>query len=110
MILNLKTYAFFVHMVVGEPLKTIDNKVIDESCLQDAILRDKDIEKVCGKLISELGKLDLDLSDDVMGKNNLTSKFNEMEENILKLMDKKFEVEKELKIIEEQINNDKIVK
>lgn len=110
MILNLKTYAFFVHMVLGEPLRTLDNKEINESSLQDNLTRDKNIEKVCSKLISELGKLDFDLSGDIMGKNNLTSKFNEMEENILKLMDKKFEIEKELKIIEEQINIDKEVK
>ena len=108
-ILNLKTYAFFVHMVLGEPLKTIDNKIVNESALQDTLTRDKNIEKVAGKLIQELGKLDFELSGGIIGK-NLTSKFTEMEENILKLMDKKHEIEKELMTIEDQTKDDKEVK
>lgn len=106
MIFNLKTYAFFVHMVLGEPLRTIDNTIINESSLQDTLTRDKNIENVCGKLINELGRLDFELSGNIIENSNLTAKFNEMEENILKLMDKKHEIEKELKIIEEQFDND----
>jgi hypothetical protein len=107
-IMNLKTYAFFVHMVLGEPLRTIDNKLVNESVLQDTLTRDKNIEKVSEKLINELGKLDFDLSGGIIGK-SLTSKFNEMEENILKLMDKKHEIEKELRSIEDQTKDDKEV-
>jgi hypothetical protein len=103
MILNLKTYAFFVHNVLGEPLRTYDGKVINELSSQETLTRDKNIETICGKLIFEFEKIDLDLSEEIMGKNNLTSKFNELEENILKLMDKKFEIDKELKMIEEKI-------
>lgn len=106
MIFNLKTYAFFVHMVLGEPLRTIDNTVIHESSLQDTLTRDKNIENFCGKLINELGRLDFELSGNIIENSNLTAKFNEMEENILKLMDKKHEIEKELKIIEEQFGDD----
>lgn len=106
MIFNLKTYTFFVHMVLGEPLRTIDNTIIHESSLQDTLTRDKNIENVSGKLIKELGRLDFELSGNIIENSNLTAKFNEMEENILKLMDKKHEIEKELKIIEEQFNQD----
>ncbi len=106
MIFNLKTYAFFVHMVLGEPLRTIDNTIISESSLQDTLTRDKNIENVCGKLIKELGRLDFELSGNLIENSNLTAKFNEMEEHILKLMDKKHEIEKELKIIEEQYQDD----
>jgi len=105
-IFNLKTYAFFVHMVLGEPLRTIDNTIINESSLQDTLTRDKNIENVCGKLIQILGRLDLELSGNIIENSNLTAKFNEMEENILKLMDKKQEIEKELKIIEDLFNDD----
>ena len=106
MIFNLKTYAFFVHMVLGEPLRTTDNIIINESLLQDTLTRDKNIENVCGKLINELGRLDFELSGNITETSNLTAKFNEMEENILKLMDKKHEIEKELKVIEDQFQQD----
>jgi archaellum component FlaC len=106
MIFNLKTYAFFVHMVLNEPLRTIDNTIVNESSLQDTLTRDKNIENFCAKLINELGRLDFELSGNIMENSNLTSKFNEMEENILKLMDKKHEIEKELKVIEEQFEDD----
>lgn len=110
MIMTLKTYAFFVHMVLGEPLKTIDNKIINESALQDTLTRDKNIEKVSGKLIQELGRMDFQSLGGILENCNLTSKFAEMEENILKLMEKKHEIEKELRNIEDQTKDDKEVK
>lgn len=106
MILNLKTYAFFVHMVLGEPLRTFDNTIIHENSLQETLVRDKNIENVCSKLINELGRLDFELSGNLIENSNLFSKFNEMEENIIKLMDKKHNIDKELKLIEDQFDHD----
>ena len=87
-------------------MKTIDNKIIHEASLQDALSKDKDIEKVCEKLITELGKLDNELSEKILENSNLLVKFNETEENVLKLMEKKHHIDKELKEIEELSRNE----
>lgn len=113
MILNLKSYAFFVHSVLGEPIKTTDGKVISENILNDTVTRDKDIEKVCSKIIDELGKMDIDNNLGVINfidTNRLTSKFAEMEENVLKILDKKHNIDRELKVLEEIYANDLKVK
>lgn len=109
MILNLKNYAFFVHFVLGEPIKTKDGDIINENNLNDCLIKNKDIEKMCRIIIEELGKMEsyINFGDaNFFDTSRLTSKFAEMEENVLKIVEKKHEINKELKANEEAFNYD----
>jgi len=109
MILNLKNYAFFVHFVLGEPIKTIDGDVINENNLNESLTKTKDVEKMCRIIIDELGKMGsyINFGDaNFFDTSRLTSKFAEMEENVLKIVEKKHEINRELKANEEAFNHD----
>jgi len=109
MILNLKNYAFFVHFVLGEPIKTIDGDLINENNLNDSITRNKDVEKISKIIIDELGEMETfnNIGDaNFFDTSRLTSKFSEMEENVLKILEKKHQINRELKANEEAFKND----
>lgn len=113
LILNLKNYAFFVHFVLGEPIKTIDGDTLNENTLNDSLTKNKDVEKMCRTIIEELGRMEnyVDFGDaNFFDTSRLTSKFAELEENVLKILQKKHQLNRELKANEEAFNHDLKVK
>ncbi len=109
LILNLKNYAFFVHFVLGEPIKTLDGDFINENSLNDSLTKNKDVEMMCKIIIDELGRMEsyVNIGDaNFFDTSRLTSKFAELEENVLKKLQKKHDLNRELKANEDAFNND----
>ena len=105
MILNHKSYAVFVHNVLGVESDFANNAESDAYMEQ----RDKNVESVCEKLIDDFASAIVTIDDEseetkfkfLEDPTHLKSKFIEMEENVLKLMEKKNAIEKELKHMDE---------
>jgi len=114
MIMNLKNYTFFVHFVLGVDIKTIDGKIINENNLNESLLRNKDIEHMCKIIVDELGRMEsyIEFGDtNFFDTSRLTSKFSEMEENVLKILEKKHQINRELKANEDASKHDlKVIK
>lgn len=98
-----------MHFVLGEPIKTKNGQIIDENKISESLLRNKDIEKVCSTIINQLGEMEScrNFSDSTFFDiSRLTSKFAEMEENVLKILEKKHEINRELKSNDDVFNSD----
>lgn len=108
MILNLKSYALFVHNVLGESFFAklgLDGGASSENIFSDSNTRENSLEKLSEKLIFSFSKTDLSSNYEpefLIDTSLLTGKFVEIEDNILKLMEKKHNIDKELKLMEEQ--------
>ncbi len=99
-----KSLAVFVHSVVGVPFPF--NNRAEAEMRNSEIMRDKDknIERLTNKLIDDFSRIDLnnfypEFLDDTT---QISGKFLELEENVLKLMEKKHNMEKELKLMDEK--------
>jgi hypothetical protein len=98
-----KSLAMFVHSVVSVPF-LFTNGVENEMKNSDQRDKDKNIERLTNKLIDDFSKIDLDeyFPEFLYDTAQLTGKFLEPEENVLKLMEKKHNMDKELKLMDEK--------
>jgi hypothetical protein len=104
-ILNFKGNAVFVNSVIGDPknklfkddINILDSKNFDYSESQG---KEKDLEKVTEALIEEFSYVEKEQKDEVpevlKDYTRMSACFVELEENILKLMDSKQNIEKEI--------------
>ena len=95
MIVNYKTSALFVHSVLGVPF-SLSNSNLDNENKNDLKFSDKDgkenIETLSARLIADFpSDEDVDdiYPDFLCETNRIINKFSELEDNILKLMEKK---------------------
>jgi hypothetical protein len=98
-----KSLAMFVHSVVGVPF-LFSHGAENEFKNPDSRDKDKNIERLTNRIIEDFSKVDLDeyFPEFLFDSSQLTGKFSELEENVLKLMEKKHNMEKELKIMDEK--------
>ncbi len=103
-ILNFKSYALFIHNVMNDNNYKFskDNNTFDPKN-SDLIDQNKDLEKVLEKILDDFKYIRLNpdtdkCADIVKDSSQLTQKFQEIEDNILKSLDKKQNIDKELEL------------
>jgi hypothetical protein len=89
---SYKSTAYFVHDVVGEPFQ-----MFKES---EKFEKDKDFERLASNIIKDFTKIDLEFTcpDFFFDTNLFTGKFIELEEKVLKLMEKQDNDDKEFQL------------
>ena len=110
LIINYKTYADFVHKLLGGGSKVLNVNL--NQYVNFVNWSEKDLDKYIKIVLKELNIFIIELSldektEEILSDNNrLETLFKIMEENILKIVEEKEELEKEeKKIMEENMNN-----
>jgi len=98
---NYKSYAVFIHKVMGDNNLRFPKESLVAEPKTEYVDVSKDFEKALEKVLEDFKhfRLNPEVEKAISDSSRLTQKFQEMEDNILKSLEKKQNAEKELELI-----------